>query len=63
MRQQMNKTEILKLRVTPDFKSSVETLAENEGLSLSAYITRLLKLQINEQVDTRRIPQKVEGKE
>lgn len=52
------------IRCTDDFKSDVKRLAENEGLSISAYITRLLKLQINaKEIDTRRISQKVEGKE
>lgn len=35
------------VRCTDKFKNQVRELADGEGLTLSAYITRLIKLQIN----------------
>lgn len=45
------------VRCTEEFKNQVKDLADNEGLTVSAYITRLIKLQINgKKKNSRRVP-------
>lgn len=44
--EKMNKSEVIRLRVTPEFKKQIQKLAESENRTVSNYIENLIKLAI-----------------
>ena len=47
----MNKSEIIRLRITPELKKQIQKLAESENRTMSNYIENLIKLAV--QKDTK----------
>lgn len=45
------KTSLLQIRISPDLKASLKDAAGNEGLSVSAYVTRVLTLKLKNEKD------------
>lgn len=42
----MNKSETIRLRITPELKKQIQKLAESENRTMSNYIENLIKLAI-----------------
>lgn len=42
----MSKTKVLNLRIDPDLKKAAKKLAEEDGRSLSNWVTHLIKKQV-----------------
>ena len=47
MEEKMNKTETIRLRITPELKKQIQKLAESENRTMSNYIENLIKLAIH----------------
>lgn len=48
----MSKTKILNVRIDPDLKKKAKKLAENDGRTLSNWVTRLIELQVQDALAT-----------